>query len=388
MSLLEFSLKSTVMSEFDTVRHKAERKQKSPPEMAKLWKIIHKQFELIDIKNARKCSLLGTADTSKDLKRKFGETINTVSTDHENRSAKQPCFYFQQHGNCRFGERCHFGHYPTDVQVDVKPVVANGKGFGKGPGKGKEKIGKGGKDADRATEPKKQSALNYCDRCNREHMGLVGDSCVQPPCRFCTSEQMQDVNHHLRYCTLAPDNWQWQPGIESNPKSGSKRELTTRVNTALNSGKKQKPMTAMELVTSLSVNELAEVCAAINTRQNEDDATSDAVEQESEAIQVLTKLNSTSPVAKSAGSTLKCGDTTHLVPVNAAGLKATATIGSVTRTPRADQHEILRKIAQAKVNESRGPGYRNGSFSVIMDDVPQRPHWFDTNDEWFAKRKV
>jgi hypothetical protein len=193
----------------------------------------------------------------------------------------------------------------------------------------KKKIGKGGKDANRATEPKKQSALNYCDRCNREHMGLVGDSCVQPPCRFCTSQQMQDVDHHLRYCTLAPDNWQWQPGIESNPKSGSKRELTTRVNTALNSGKKQKPMTAMELVTSLSVNELAEVCAAINTRQNED--ASAVVEQESEAIQVLTKLNRTTPVAKSAGSTLKGGDTTHLVPVTATGMKATATIGSVIR---------------------------------------------------------
>jgi hypothetical protein len=66
-----------------------------------------------------------------------------VSTDHENRSAKQPCFYFQQHGNCRFGERCHFGHYPADVHVDIKP---NGKGFGKGLGKGKGKIGKGGKD--------------------------------------------------------------------------------------------------------------------------------------------------------------------------------------------------------------------------------------------------
>ena len=134
------------------------------------------------------------------------------------------------------------------------------------------------------------------------------------------------------------------------------------MNTALNSGKKQKPMTAMELVTSLSVNELAEVCVAINTRQNEDDATSAVVEQESEAIQVLTKLNRTTPVAKSAGSTLRGGDTTHLVPVTATGMKATATIGSVIRTPRADQREISLKIAQAKVNESRGHGYRNGFF--------------------------
>ena len=148
-------------------------------------------------------------------------------------------------------------------------------------------------------------------------------------------------------------------------------------------------MTAQQLVATFSENELSEVCAAINTMHNEaHDATGAVAEQESEAIQVLTKLNRTTPVAKSAGSTSKGGDTTHLVPVTAAGMKATATIGSVTRTPRADQHEILRKIAQAKVNESRGPGYRNGSFSVIVDDVPQRPHWFDTNDEWFAKRKV
>jgi hypothetical protein len=144
-------------------------------------------------------------------------------------------------------------------------------------------------------------------------------------------------------------------------------------------------MTAMELVTSLSVNELAEVCAAINTRQNEDDATSAVVEQESEAIQVLTKLNRTTPVANmSAGSTLKCGDTTHLVPVTAPGMKATATIGSVIRTPRADQRELSLKIAQAKVNESRGRGYRNGLYSVIVNEAPERTPLFDT----YAKRKV
>ena len=399
MSLLEFNLKSTVMSEFDAVRLKAERKEKSPPEMAKLWKIIHKQFELIDIKNARKCSLLGTADTSKDLKRKFGETINTVSTDHENRSTKQPCFYFEQHGNCRFGDSCRYSHHTTDVQCDAKPVGATvknlgkgrGKGFGKGNSKGKGKIGKGGKDAGRATESKDRSAFSYCDRCYREHMGLVGDNCVQPPCRFCISEQLEDSDHHLRECQHKPEHWQFCPEVPAvTLRNGSKRELTTRVNTALNSGKKQKPMTAMELVTSLSVNELTEVCAAINTRQNEDDATSAVVEQESEAIQVLTKLNRTTPVAKSAGSTLKGGDTTHLVPVTATGMKATATIGSVIRTPQseADQREFSLKIAQAKVNESRGRGFRNGLYSVSVDEAPERTPLFDTYDEWFAKRKV
>ncbi len=116
-------------------------------------------------------------------------------------------------------------------------------------------------------------------------------------------------------------------------------------------------MTALELVTSLSETELTAVCAAINTIHNEPEvsvATSADIEQE--AIQVLTKLHRTSPAAKSAGSTLNCGDTTHLVPVTAAGVKATATIGSVTRlgTSLADQRELqLRlKIARAKVSES------------------------------------
>jgi hypothetical protein len=65
---------------------------------------------------------------------------------------------------------------------------------------------------------------------------------------------------------------------------------------------------------------------------------------------------------------LKCGDsdTTHLVPVTAAGMKAAATIGSVTclGTSLADQHELQLKIARAKVSESRGPGYRNGILKI------------------------
>ncbi len=89
---------------------------------------------------------------------------------------------------------------------------------------------------------------------------------------------------------------------------------------------------------------------------------------------------------------MKGGDTTHLVPVTATGMKATATIGSVIRTPQseADQREFSLKIAQAtsKVNESRGRGFRNGLYSVSVDEAPERTPLFDTYDEWLAKRKV
>ena len=54
-----------------------------------------------------------------------------------------------------------------------------------------------------------------------------------------------------------------------------------------------------------------------------------------------------------------------------------------------DRSESLQlKIARAKVNESRGHGYRNGLYSVIVDEAPERTPLFDTYDEWFAKRKV
>ena len=113
-------------------------------------------------------------------------------------------------------------------------------------------------------------------------------------------------------------------------------------------------MTAQQLVATFSETELSEVCAAINTIQSGSEvsaATSD--DGEEEAIQFLTKLNRTSLVAKSAGSTLKGGDTTHLVPVTATEKKAsTGTIISVTRLPttRADQEATQLKCALAKVN--------------------------------------
>ena len=120
------------------------------------------------------------------------------------------------------------------------------------------------------------------------------------------------------------------------------------------------------------------------------DATGAVAEQESEAIQVLTKLNRTSPVAKSVGSTSKGGDTTHLVPMAATGNKA-STIISVTRLPitRADQEATQLKCALAKVNASLN-GHSNRMFSLIEDDAPKSTPLFrvDTNDEWFAKRKV
>ena len=138
-------------------------------------------------------------------------------------------------------------------------------------------------------------------------------------------------------------------------------------------------MTAQQLVATFSETELSEVCAAINTMQNEaHDATSAVVEQESEAIQVLTKLNRTSPVAKSVGSTSKGGDTTHLVPMAATGNKA-STIISVTRLPitRADQEATQLKCALAKVNAPFG-GHRNGMYSVNVDEAPESPPLFAT----------
>ena len=152
-------------------------------------------------------------------------------------------------------------------------------------------------------------------------------------------------------------------------------------------------MTAQQLVATFSETELSEVCAAINTIQSGSEvsaATSD--DGEEEAIQFLTKLNRTSLVAKSAGSTSKGGDKTHLVPMAATGNKASTIISvTVTRLPitRADQEATQLKCALAKVNAPFN-GHHNRMFSLTEDDAPKSPPLFrvDTNDEWFAKRKV
>ena len=89
-------------------------------------------------------------------------------------------------------------------------------------------------------------------------------------------------------------------------------------------------------------------------------------------------LSDATPIAR--------GNTPLTIPVltvgyvTAAGMKAAANIGSVTRhgTSLADQHELQLKIARAKVSESRGPGYRNGILSVSLNEAPKIPPLFDT----------
>ena len=136
----------------------------------------------------------------------------------------------------------------------------------------------------------------------------------------------------------------------------------------------------MELVTSLSVNELAEVCAAINSMHNEaHDATSADVEQESEATQVVKYSAQPKPAA-----TGKATDTTHIVPI-----QPTARVGNVTRTPNKTSHGDLLNMARIKVGAQFGGRQRQESLIMSdVDEAPERRHWFDTNDEWFAKRKV
>jgi hypothetical protein len=321
------------------------------------------------------------ASVAKRKHDQIGETINSVSTEFDGRHGIPRCRSFMRNGECDYGDKCRFIHDKVADHSHAKSSVTRVKGKGKGnfKGKGSGRFGKGGKDATKSDVPTyyDRDIDNFCSRCNRDHKGGIGTDCAMSPCRFCVSEGHEDSGHHLRYCELKPDYWQLSSTLPN--AAASKRPLAVREKPV--SDKRQR-MTALELVTSLSETELTAVCAAINTIHNEPEvsvATSADVEQE--AIQVLTKLHRTSPAAKSAGSTLKCGDTTHLVPVNAAGVKAAATIGSVTRlgTSLADQRELQLKIARAKVIESRGPGYRNnGILSVSLNEAPKSPPLFDT----------
>ncbi len=72
---------------------------------------------------------------------------------------------------------------------------------------------------------------------------------AMPGLHLFRSKYSPDSNHHLRECqhTGKPEHGHFCPEVPATLKNGSKREPTTRVSTEPNSGKKQKPMTALEL---------------------------------------------------------------------------------------------------------------------------------------------
>jgi hypothetical protein len=329
------------------------------------------------------------ASAAKRKHEQIGETINSLSTESEGPVEK--CRHFMRTGECDFGDKCRFSHEKVadSDQSNAKPSGAHVKNTGKGKGKGKvsDKFGKGGKGATKSDVPTyyDRAIANFCSRCNRDHKGGIGIDCVMSPCRFCVSEGHADSGHHLRYCELKPDDWQFS----STLPIASKRQL------ALTDGEKpaidkKRKLTALELVQTLSETELAEVSAAINTIQNgpEVGATTSSDDVQ-EAIQALISFNRRKPssVDKPAESNSQPdgASTTQLVPFAGKNLKA-ASITAVRHAPPPDQEEQLRKIALAKVNAAKGIGHRHGFNSVIIEDAkPEKLRLFATNEEFFSR---
>jgi hypothetical protein len=229
------------------------------------------------------------------------------------------------------GDKCLFSH---DIATVSKAKGGRGKGRGKGKGSGR--LGEGGKDTIKADVPTDHSYdranYNFCSRCNRDHKGRIGTDCVMPPCRFCVYEGHEDSGHHLRDCGLKPDQWQ----LPSTLPTASKRQLAVREQPE---GPKQRKLTALELVQTLSETELAEVSAAINTIHKGPEASATTSSDDvQEAIQALISFNRRKPssVDKPVESNLQPdgASTTQLVPF--AGKKA-ASITVVRHAPPPDQ---------------------------------------------------
>ena len=249
------SLRAAVMSKLESARCKAALRNEPPPDLDKFWGIVAYQYALSETNAARDLSMASAAKRKLD---QTGETINSLSTESDGHIAK--CRRFVKTGDCIYGDKCLFSH---DIATVSKAKGGRGKGRGKGKGSGR--LGEGGKDTTKADVPTDHSYdranYNFCSRCNRDHKGRIGTDCVMPPCRFCVHEGHADSGHHLRDCGLKPDQWQ----LPSTLPNASKRQLAVREQPE---GPKQRKLTALELVQTLSETELAEVSAAINTTQN------------------------------------------------------------------------------------------------------------------------
>ena len=153
-------------------------------------------------------------------------SINSIGVDADPRA----CRNFTRSGRCTRGADCNFAHDPAfkTQKMSDTPDTPNPDGKGKGvKGKG-FKGGKPGKGNSSSRPEKGTTRTNnegafdpaiphWCSRCNAEHQGQVSRWCVFAPCRFCEEAGFTPVNHHLKSCTLKPDDYEFVPGEQSLP---------------------------------------------------------------------------------------------------------------------------------------------------------------------------
>ena len=363
-------LKTTVASKFDKLRAAAELDGTERPGIDKFWEVLARFHAVLEQQKLR------SVTTSNPNKRQRDEVIATLNIDEEKQS--RVCFNFQK-GKCTRGSKCIFAH-TSAIEPTVKKVhfsIPEGKGKGKGKGKPVRAVdvpfkgskgskglqGKGkGKGNDKGGKGKgtRETQLVHCTRCELSHHGATGKMCIMPPCRYCVSQQKWSTNHHLKDCRHRPSDWQFQP---SNLSPAKRPQLNPKDNPSPAKHAKVTPSAWLATATVKDFQRMREMANAIG----EEFETSKGTGGSSEPAEQITAVVKYSAPPKPT-ATAKAKETTHIVPI-----QATATVGTVTRTPNKTSHADLLKMARIKAGAQFGGRQRHES--LILSDVIEDPQF-------------
>ena len=183
-----------------------------------------------------------------------------------------------------------------------KNPVGNGKGKEKGKNHGKGAHNAGGKGIEQ-TDPE----FAHCSRCCKYHRGLTDAKCVMPPCRYCTSKTLTHTDHHLRYCELKPEGYEFRPQYEHSPKRpAAKDENPSPVKKA-----RQSTQEWLEGANSKQFKNMLQTVNSLNEHM-EAERLEEVDEESEEPQEVVTALAVRK--APPRGTHVQAAETTHLVP--------------------------------------------------------------------------
>ncbi|NBO67004.1 MAG: hypothetical protein EBU88_19530, partial [Acidobacteria bacterium] len=260
-----------VVREWDELKLTRALQSLNPPSLDDFWKIVELQHALHEYKAARESSNSGAGATERsNQKRKYAEVNSVLSSD------SKPCKFFAK-GSCK-ATNCRFSHDtpPTtsarttansDTGKKSQPPGKGGRKGGRANGKGSNEKsgsprGKGQSDKSKTSGSDKPEP-QHCKRCKTAHRGGINGLCVFPPCRYCSFEGLDDVDHHLRSCPRKPADWVFDSSAHSSKSDPDKlRVSVTRgkeSNKKVTWGDKKHPFDAKKMVTDLSAKQFQQV---------------------------------------------------------------------------------------------------------------------------------
>ena len=354
-------LRKSVATKFDKLRAEARIDETELPGIDKFWELLTRIHGILE--NQRIRTMVSTGSN-----KRIKEETNTIRIDggYDGKSSIA-CRKFKA-GSCIHGSKCRFEHVSDNnkrvtfektgknrsngkgkgkdkLAIADKSPLKTPVGYGKGKGKGKN-LGKGAHNASGKGNEQPDPDHTYCSRCCKYHRGLTDAKCVMSPCRYCTSKNLSNSAHHLKYCEQKPEGYEFRPHYEDSPKRpAAKDENPSPVKKA-----RQSPQEWLEGANPKQFRNMLQTVNSLNVHM-EAERLEEIDEESEEPQEIVTALAVRKATPR--GTPVQAAETTHLVPYIARPNTASVIKSVIRIKPKTSEGELLRN-ALLKVKSNIG----------------------------------